>query len=346
MTPAVGHDTCRERLWEQATGMLRALIAPGSRCALLDFPLYANVGDSAIWLGERALLREVGAVVDYVCRLGSLSVSELTSRIPAGDGVILLQGGGNLGDLWPRHQLFRERVISAFPGHRIIQLPQSLHFDDPANLARAQAVFDAHPDLTLLLRDRHSLITARRAFRARSLLCPDLAFGFDPPPVPGQPEHRVVWLSRTDHESAGPALAGPLPGVWTTDWAARQGATAEWTRELHAVTGRIRAGAPGADSGSLARLYDRHAELHVLRGCRLLCSGRTVITDRLHAHVLSLLLRLPHVLLADRNGKVREFWETWTRGWPGASWAETPEQALVRALGHPEPAPVSPSAGR
>jgi hypothetical protein len=35
----------------------------------------------------------------------------------------------------------------------------------------------------------------------------------------------------------------------------------------------------------------------VLRGCRLLGSGHTVVTDRLHAHVLSLPLG---------------FWETWT----------------------------------
>ncbi len=33
-------------------------------------------------------------------------------------GPIFLQGGGNLGDLWPNHQAFRERVAAAFMAAR------------------------------------------------------------------------------------------------------------------------------------------------------------------------------------------------------------------------------------
>jgi pyruvyl transferase EpsO len=58
-----------------------------------------------------------------------------------------------------------------------------------------------------------------------------------------------------------------------------------------------------------------------------------VVTDRLHAHLLCLLLGLPHVVLNDRHGKVRGYWETWRhdRWWPAARLAPTPDQAIQQA---------------
>ena len=45
--------------------------------ALIDFPAHPNVGDSAIWLGERAYLRRRGADVAYTCDIKNYSKSRL-----------------------------------------------------------------------------------------------------------------------------------------------------------------------------------------------------------------------------------------------------------------------------
>ena len=37
------------------------------------------------------------------------------------------------------------------------------------------------------------------------------------------------------------------------------------------------------------------------------------MSDRLHAHILCLLMGIPHVLLDNTYGKVRSFHETWTQ---------------------------------
>jgi len=301
----------------------------------VDFPHHANVGDSAIWLGERALLRRAGVPVVYTCDLTSFSAEDLAGRLPT--GTILIHGGGNLGDLWPAHQEFRERIIGTFPRHRIIQLPQSIQFSRRASLDRARAVLDAHPDLTICVRDRRSLATAREAFRARSVLCPDMAFGIEElPGALGPATYDIVWQTRLDHESAGQ----PLPvldrtvldrNVLITDWAAGQGADPRWTADERAAERAYQAAA--GDPGARAAASDRLAELQLSRGCRLLASGLAVITDRLHGHLLSLLLGLPHVHLADRYGKVASSCETWTSGWPAARSARTPDEALALALG-------------
>ncbi|MCA1835886.1 MAG: polysaccharide pyruvyl transferase family protein, partial [Actinobacteria bacterium] len=86
-----------------------------------------------------------------------------------------------------------------------------------------------------------------------------------------------------------------------------------------------------ADPGGRATASDWLATLQLRRGCRLLASGRVVVTDRLHGHLLSLLLGLPHVILGDRYGKTASTLATWTGDWPAMRWARTPTQALARA---------------
>lgn len=317
------------RLRARALEVLRELLIPDQPCALVDFPRHANVGDSAIWLGERALLHRAGVPVAYTCDLNSFSEQDLLDRLPTG-GTILIHGGGNVGDLWPHHQDFRERIIRTFPHHRIIQLPQSIHFDHRVNLDRARSVLGAHRDLTLCVRDRRSLELARAQFAARSVLCPDMAFGIeDRPDATGPVAYDIVWQTRTDHEAAQQPLP-PLDGrVLVTDWAAGQGATPAWTARARTAAAAYQ-GAVG-DPGARAAASDRLAALQLRRGCGLLADGRVVITDRLHGHLLSLLLGLPHVILPDRHGKIANTRETWTCDWPTTRWARTPAEALAHA---------------
>ena len=96
----------------------------GQPFALVDFPDHANVGDSAIWLGTTAFFRRQHAVEPrYVASIAAFSPAALRRAHP--EGPILIHGGGNFGDLWPRHQAFRERLLETFPDRLIVQLPQS-----------------------------------------------------------------------------------------------------------------------------------------------------------------------------------------------------------------------------
>ncbi|WP_276524270.1 polysaccharide pyruvyl transferase family protein, partial [Enterobacter hormaechei] len=46
------------------------------------------------------------------------------------------------------------------------------------------------------------------------------------------------------------------------------------------------------------------ARRRVERGLRLLSRGERIVTDRLHGHILSLLLGIPHVVLDNDYGKL------------------------------------------
>jgi pyruvyl transferase EpsO len=53
---------------------------------------------------------------------------------------------------------------------------------------------------------------------------------------------------------------------------------------------------------------------------RLLAAGRRVVTDRLHGHILCLLVGIPHCLYDNSYGKNREFYRAWTSSSDFVTW--------------------------
>lgn len=303
--------------------VLKPLIPQGAPVALLDFQDHGNVGDSAIWLGQLAALRARGiAQPRYVATAATYDPLELRRVLE--DGVILLSGGGNFGDVWPRHQELRERILHDFPERRIVQLPQSIEFRSEAARNAARRIIAGHRDFTLLVRSERALGMARQ-FDAPSALCPDLALRLSPVARTPREHDRFVWLRRTDQESLGTNPPAPAD-VEAFDWIEEPPIGARrMVRWLH---DRPRAlSLLGPRTG---RLYERLARARVHRGVRLLSRGRGVITDRLHAHILSLMAGIPHCVLDNSYGKVKAVYETWTRGAGRAAWCDSPDEAFER----------------
>ena len=319
-----------------ATSVLRPLLGNG-RVALLDFPAHSNVGDSAIWLGELACLRALGiSRLRHACDIRNYDRREVARRI--GRGTILLHGGANFGDLWPEYQQFREQVISDFPDNPIVQLPQSIHFQQRSALERARRVVNAHRGLTLLVRDRRSLELAGKEFSVPSILCPDLAFCLGAIPRPSPPVRPLLWLSRTDHEAAAERPPDPARHI-CADWIGEPPMKlASLSRRMSRLGRRSRFAARLLRAPQAA-LHEPLARRRLDRGCRLLSSARVVITDRLHGHILCVLLGIPHVVLDNNYGKVRGFHETWTSGCSLAHWTESPTEALAIASALADRAP-------
>lgn len=282
--------------------------------ALLDFPNHPNVGDSAIWCGEARWLRDNGNVRRYICDVDSYSPDAL--RTCCSTGPILLHGGGNFGDLWPRYQRLRERVIREFPDRPVIQLPQTIHFADPAALAASARIFNAHPDFTLLVRDTRSLHIAASTFSGRVALCPDMAFCLTLRRS-AKPTHDEVSLKRTDQESSGTTWAAAETNALVLDWldeprGIRHTGSKLFTKAMLRYPNRLAPAVP--------YLADSLARWRLARGVRLLSRGRHVLTDRLHAHILCVLLGIPHRVIDNSYGKLSAFIDTWTQGTCDVSW--------------------------
>ncbi len=301
----------------------------GRPFALVDFPDHANVGDSAIWLGTTGFFRQQhGVEPRYVASIAAFSPAALRRAHP--EGPILIHGGGNFGDLWPRHQAFRESVVETFPDRLIVQLPQSVHYHDAGLADRTARVIARHGNVRLLVRDQPSLEFAAARFDCTVRLCPDLALCLGPLARPTVPRVDVLCLFRTDRERvARHALPPTHLDVEVTDWLAEARLPIR-LRQVRAALVQFSSGPRRPASLRLAR-YEAAAAARVARGCRLLSSGKVVVTDRLHAHLLSLLLAIPHAALDNSYGKLGRFLDAWTGGAEGVHRAATAEEALAWA---------------
>ncbi|MBU6276578.1 MAG: polysaccharide pyruvyl transferase family protein [Planctomycetes bacterium] len=334
----------------------RASLPAGSRCALALYPDHWNAGDAAIWWATRTLLAELGVAVDYACDPWSYAPGGLRAAVP--EGPILILGGGNFGDVYPREQSLRTRILADFPDRPIVQLPQSIAFRSPAAVAETAALLARQRACTLLLRDAASLAFAREQFPGTAArLCPDTALALDLPAVPRAATVPVVALWRHDGESCGPLPA--LPAGWVErDWTVPGGILpAEEARELSTAARSFKEWVgmpppwppPEAEPCPLRRriawrhlpwAWDQLAEDRALRGLRILARGRVVLTNRLHAHLLCLLAGIPHVVCDTANGKLFAHRDTWfTAPSPGppprvaVRFAATPAEAVDLAAG-------------
>ncbi|CAL95873.1 polysaccharide pyruvyl transferase family protein [Azoarcus olearius] len=308
-------DRTRTAHAETIDNVLAPLIPRGAAVALFDFPNYPNVGDSAIWLGTRHYLQRNG-LIGRLIHIADIRLSKATGLpdLPS-DCVILIQGGGNFGDIWPHHQNHREWIARHYPGNRIIQLPQSIHFDDPANLERTQRVLGAHPDFHLLVRDHPSFTIAERICPNTSRMCPDMALGLTSYSRPVSPKYAIVALMRTDKEQRGsPKRRAQHPDVRLTDWLEEP---AHWMVRLDRMLALLHSRYP-RKLPPLQRLhrelYEHLAEWRMARGSSLLAEGQVVITDRLHAHILCVLMDIPHVVLDNSYGKIANLRTAWSTG--------------------------------
>jgi pyruvyl transferase EpsO len=79
--------------------------------------------------------------------------------------------------------------------------------------------------------------------------------------------------------------------------------------------------------------YYQLAKERLLRGETLLSSGKVVVTDRLHAHILCTLLDIPHVVLDNSYRKIGNFRDAWGTGGDKCLTANTLEDAMKLARG-------------
>ncbi|WNO54517.1 polysaccharide pyruvyl transferase family protein [Stakelama saccharophila] len=309
--------------------MARRHVGPGSAYALLDYPNHSNVGDCAIWLGEIALLQGItGNAPAYVCEHHDFDAEALRRAFP--EGPVFLHGGGNLGDIWPKHQRFREMILERLPDREIVQLPQSIAFREERGIAGFANLLSAHRDAHLYVRDRRSLDFAEARLGVAATLVPDCAFAMGALARRGVPAVDILMLMRTDSERAGhDQHAAPATGkIEVVDWLEEpRQAGDRWMRRARRLADRL--GTSDAMTRR-RRQYDRKAAERLERGLALLSRGRQVVTDRLHGHILSTLLDIPHVALDNSYGKVSGYIAAWTREFPHLRTAATPDEALAR----------------
>ncbi|KAI9022636.1 polysaccharide pyruvyl transferase-domain-containing protein [Hyaloraphidium curvatum] len=285
---------------------MRVALAGIRKAVLVKLPMQANKGDSAIGAGELEVLRLLGI------NLVHAGIEEVDDDVEAAkinsvlsndsSSAVLYHGGGNLGDVWPRPNRMRTNLMWRLNGaRRSVLLPQTIHYTSPESVKDAAVLFDSFSDLTLMGRDAPSFSFLQNNFAARHriVLSPDSAFALGPldrTHFAAVPELDFLYFIRTDKE----AVIGPNMTTRPEDLhPGRKVEVSDWLKF-------------GEDEAKLVTDPAAAVRKRTALGLQYLARAKVVVTDRLHGHILCLLLDLPHVLLDNSYAKVMRYHSMFT----------------------------------
>lgn len=262
------------------------------------------------------------------------AIENYSKPVISKDTVILLQGGGNFGDLWRRHTDFCLRIIRDFPENKIIILPQTVFYRDEKTLLDDAAIMNSHPGLTICARDglSHRLLL-EHFHAAKILLLPDMAFCISPGSIEKNSRDAsksTLFLKRGDIELETYRFEHYFlhrTGIEEHDWPGMQKKLFIFHllvlfKKLNDIFTKSR------HAGSLTRgLVDRYAVNVFMpglikKGIAFLSSYEYIFTTRLHGAILGILLDKPMTFFDNAYGKNSSFYNTWLKGTEGITFIE------------------------
>lgn len=304
---------------------LHSKIPAGSKVMYLDIPVYLNVGDLLINRGTEEFFKRSN--IDVLARLSVFDLCKvdvtthtavlkphavrlIRSLDPA--AIIVFQGGGNFGDLYPDLQLLRETVIKEFSDRRIVILPQSVHFESAQAQDRAFALMFDHPDIHFFVRDRPSLGLLNSFSTGRATLMPDMAHALwgklDARSAVG-PTKATLYMLRRDSERLQNQEARPNSIDWDDVITPTEKFGWRLVRKtLHTGVGYVQ---PAVMSGWY-HLRDRL----IHKAADRFSAHERVETDRLHGMILSALVSRPVVYHDNSYGKLGRYAGEWLSASP------------------------------
>jgi pyruvyl transferase EpsO len=224
-----------------------------------------------ILLGELDYLRSIHNELVIVNEFAKFQVKS--------SDTIYFLGGGNFGDLWAHAHLDKISKLHAFEDNKVIFLPQSVYFRKHQSIIQTRKALASYKgELSLFVRDSTSKRIADTSLGIEAQLLPDSAILLQPKLkkwVSGIEGKGVLYVRREDRESKRKFNLG-LP-----------------TSDI------MIAGVP------------LRPELSIRLVGSLIAARKLIITDRLHAALLAVLIGRHAILLPNRYHKNEAFCETW-----------------------------------
>ncbi|QGQ94412.1 hypothetical protein EHS13_05585 [Paenibacillus psychroresistens] len=290
--------------------VISKVIPANSQIVYVDFPVYENIGDLLIMKGTEQFFKDYQIIVE---KRFSIANFRFTLQIPE-DWIIVCQGGGNFGDLYPHFQSFRERITITYPNNRIVILPQTIHFKNELKERQSMQLLSEHADLHLFVRDQFSYDRAKH-YLNHVQLSPDMAHQLYPLQKPLNGSNKIIGLFRTDDE-------------WVEGMNSFQcDKTMDWPQLLNywdVTTIRLmvklfQVNRLLGNIMPLQQIWYTISDRLIIKAIHLYNDFGQVVTSRLHGHILACLLDKPNLLLDNSYGKNSSYYQAWTYTLPHAT---------------------------
>lgn len=285
--------------------------------AYLELPYYENIGDTLIWEGTRIFLKQT----KYKCLYSASSSTFFNHKIPEST-TILLQGGGNFGDLWNGPHSFRKKIIELYPNNNVIIFPQTVWYEHQENIKADEIFFANHPNVTICARDKVSFKFMQEHFpKNKALLVPDMAFFIDFDKfgeINTTKTERILYAKRTDKELKNDIWPSFIPqNAEVHDWP-----TIEYKAPKYAhadyIVGWLNFFANIKGIKPINRLIDlMRAHFYrpqYIKDCvKFINQYDTIYSTRLHIAIASAMMGKRVYLMDNSYGKNFSFYDTWLK---------------------------------
>lgn len=148
---------------------------------IMGIPHHGNIGDNAIAIAEEELIKKFFPQYE-LCMMQEkyldICVKKVRKIIKDQD-IIMLHGGGNIGDTYERPEKGRREVIKTFPNNKIIIFPQTAYFSDTIEgqkqLEKSKEIYNNHKNLIIFAREEKSYEFMKKNFyNCKIYLTPDM----------------------------------------------------------------------------------------------------------------------------------------------------------------------------
>lgn len=146
-----------------------------------DAATYNNLGDQAISISISKILKDYFSEYEYIeiNEKDFLRNFKYLSKNIGHKDIICLNGGGNMGNLYPRYEAIRRKVIKKFKNNKIIIFPQTIDYEEDnygkGELNRSIKLYNGNKNLLVCAREIKSYNKMSKIY-SNVILVPDIVF--------------------------------------------------------------------------------------------------------------------------------------------------------------------------
>jgi len=253
-------------------------------------PTHGNMGDQAIAYATEKYLRENFKEYEILefYRDEIYKYADTIKMLLNKDDLIVLIGGGNMGNLYIAEEKARRFVIENFPDNKIVSMTQTISFTNDEmgkkELKTTKEIYNNHKDLTLIAREKYSYKIMEEEFsNCKMLNNPDIVLYLSDTFKDNIDERKMIMTClRSDKES----ILGNQKEFLLNELKSKYTYVFEYDTVIN-------------------KYVDKNMRIRELKDMlNKFLTSKVVITDRLHGMVFSAITKTPCIVTKSLDNKV------------------------------------------
>lgn len=261
------------------------------KAILFGVPHHSNLGDHAIAMAEKKLIKEKFPDYEYK-ELAEENVHKCIDKIKpfiTQEDLLFFHGGGNLGNKYIFTEAGRREVIEKFPENKIILFPQTIYFENSEEGKReleiSQKIYNSHEKLYILAREEISYKKMQEVFpNCNIFLTPDIVTILQESDKENTLREGVLFIIRSDAES---------------------NVDKQFLSKLEEICKRNYSDIQYTDTAKGGWIYEHQRKQKLDEMFENYRKSELIITDRLHGMIFAAITATPCIAIGNYNHKIQ-----------------------------------------